>query len=241
MTEPQEGGRDVAELRSELARLPRPELPLEVAARLDAAIARAVAERASSGAGRPVSRPPRASYGFGAWLSRFKLAAAGAVAVGAVLVLAAALGLFHQSGTTEAGAPSLGTRQSADPDAGAAALSTAPVTDPNLLSWAASTIKHHSGPLVEPGGSSPANSSEQPQFGPSDPAITPCLQSAASDSTGVAGRQVLSASAGQYDGQSAVLVAYSNGDDPSTAFIVVFAAPCKAAGSTVLASGVVPR
>ena len=105
MTEPQEGGYDVAELRSELAQLPWPELPLEVAARLDAAIARAVAERASSGTGAPVSQPPRASYGFRAWLSRFKLAAAGAVAVGAALVLAVTLGIFQQTAAPESGAP----------------------------------------------------------------------------------------------------------------------------------------
>jgi hypothetical protein len=238
MTEPQEGGHDMAELRSELARLPRPELPLEVAARLDAAIARAVAERASSGTGAPVSEPPRASYGFRAWFSRFKLAAAGVVVVSAALILAVSLGLSRQPPAPEAGTSALGTRQSDASAAGSgtAALSTAPVTDPALLSWAASTLQHHSGPLVAPG-----DSSEQPQFGFSDPAVTPCLQSAESGSAGVAGRRILSASAGQYNGQSAILVAYSNGDDPSTAFIVVFAAPCKAAGATVLASGIVPR
>ena len=54
-------------------------------------------------------------------------------------------------------------------------------------------------------------------------------------------RQLLSSASGDYDGNSAILLVYSNGTNTDTAYIVVFAAPCRGADSTVLSSGVVSR
>jgi hypothetical protein len=239
MTKSQDGSRDVAELLPALAALPRPQLPPEVAARLDAAIARAVAERAASGAAEPVPVPPEGSYGLRRRLPRFqlprlrlprlRLAALGAVAAGVVAILAVSLSL-HQAGTPADTPAAIGGGSS-----GASALSTAQVTDPSLLSWAASALGQHAGPLVEHG-----NTTGQPQFGTSEAALS-CLQAAPLASAAIAQRRLLSSVSGEYHGQPALLAAYTNGDDSATAFIVVFATPCRGANSTVLASGIVPK
>jgi len=227
MTKPQEERPDVAELLPALAGLPRPELPPEVAARLDAAIVRAVAERAASGTGEPVSGPHRAPKGLRWRLPRVRLAL-GAITVSAVLVLAVSLA-FHVGNSTSG--------SSAGPSSGGIeALSTAPVTDQALLSWADSILQHRVGPLTAHS-ESPEG---QAQFGPSDPAVA-CIPSALLDPAGSAPRQLLSSVSGDYEGQQAELVAYTNGDDSSTAFIVVIAIPCRMANPSVLASGVVPR
>jgi hypothetical protein len=254
MTMPEEVSPDMAELLPALARLPRPELPPEVAARLDAAIARAVADRAASGTAQGVSGPqgassgPRRAPGRLRWrLPRVRTLALGAVATCAVAALAVSLSSIHTPETTAGPSTEQNSHQQFVPSP----LSTAPVTDPALLSWAASALQHHVSPLTaetgDRNGNSTASSSSapspyglQPLFGASNPAVS-CVPGSLVSPAGSAPRQLLASISGDYQGQPAELSVYTNGDDSSSAFIVVFALPCQVGHPTVLASGVVPR
>ena len=256
MTMPEEISPDMAELLPALSQLPRPELPPEVAARLDAAIARAVADRAASGAAQGVSGPqgassgPRRAPGRLRWrLPRVRTFALGAVAACAVAALAVSLSSIQTPETTTGPSTEQNSHQQLVPSP----LSTAPVTDPALLSWAASALQQHVSPLTAQtgimNGDSGASSSSAPfpypsgpqaQFGASDPAVS-CVPGHLVSPAGSAPRQLLSSVSGDYQGQPAELSVYTNGDDSSSALIVVFALPCRAGHPTVLASGVVPR
>jgi hypothetical protein len=245
MTMPEEAGPDMAELLPALSQLPRPELPPEVAARLDAAIARAVADRAASGAAQGLSGPQRASSGPRRapgrlrWrLPRVRTVALGAVTACAVAALAVSLSSIHSPEITTGPSSASQNSQQLVPSP----LSTAPVTNPALLSWAASALQHHVSPLTQHTEPMSGASSDGPQplFGPSDPAVS-CLPGSLVSPAGSPPRELLSSVSGDYQGQAARLAAYTNGDDSSSAFIVVFALPCRAGHTTVLASGVVPR
>ena len=239
MTKPDEDGRDPAELLPLLAGLARPPLPPQVAARLDAAIARAVAERVESDEGRAVKAPQRPSYA--PRRRRLPVLALGSAAACVVLVLVV---VFALRSVRSDGSGSANTAAGA---ANQAAVSTAPVTDPALLSWADTALQNRSSPLVAHN-----NGQAQPNlstFGPpgsggststADPAAD-CLSATALTQAGIAQQQLLSSASGRYHGQPAILLAYPNGTGGSNALVVVFAAPCRGVDSVVLASGVVPR
>jgi hypothetical protein len=238
MSKPEQDGQDAAALASLLAGLPRPQLPPEVATRLDAAIARAVAERVSTSGGSTIPAPQRASYA--PRRPRLRLLTFGSAAAACLVLILGVVFALHLSGSS-GGSTANSAAGSGMPDL--ATLSTAPVTDPTLLTWAALALKDRSGPLAAHNGGA-----AQPGFTPltvpgstAGPAAPSCVLDRELTESGVAQRQLLSAASGEYHGRSAILLAYSNGTDDSTALIVVFAAPCTGANSSVLTSGVVPR
>ncbi|HEV2640693.1 MAG TPA: hypothetical protein VGX23_36565 [Actinocrinis sp.] len=253
MTKPDQDGPDVAELLPLLAALPRPQLPEEVATRLDAAIARAVAERAGADATRTTGQPQRPSYA--PRRPRLRNVAFGSAAACVVLVLVVVFAMSVGKSASTSGS-------SAGPASGqVSVLSSAPVTNPVLLSWAATALQNQSGPLhigpaVRPGFSAAVTGIPTPDVGTSAGAassgVNPnaisgagaavaCLAADPVVQEALAPRQLLSAASGEYSGRSAILLVYSNGADDTTAYIVVVAVPCQGPGHTVLTSGVVPR
>lgn len=241
MTKPDQDGPDVAGLLPLLADLPSPQMPAEVAARLDAAIARAVAERVDAGGRGAVKAPQRASQS--PWRRRLRTLAMASGAACLLLCVGLLVSLVVRGSGSDSG--SSGTASAGGPPV--AALSTAPVTDPSLLSWAAAALQGrpaHNGQVVRPGFSTFATPGAQttPTGSTSSASsAAACLSAAPLFQPAMEQRQLLSSASGDYNGQPAILLVYSNGSDASTAYIVVFAAPCHESASVVLSSGVVPR
>lgn len=264
MTEPDQDGPEVAELLPLLAALPRPQLPPEVATRLDAAIARAVAERV--GADAPTAVPQRQRVSYAPRRPRLRNVALGSAGACVVLVLAVVLALRVGQSPSDSGSSSTTAAGQAPRNV----LSTAPVTSPVLLSWAAAALQNqsgspHNGQAVRPNysaavtphaevsaapnagtdssgtGGSKAGGGANSNAGGAEGAAVDCLAADPAVQADLAARQLLSSSSGEYGGRSATLLVYSNGADDTTAYVVVVAIPCQGPGNTVLGSGVVPR
>lgn len=236
MSKPEQDGQDSAALASLLAGLPRPQLPPEVATRLDAAIARAVAERASTAEGRSIPRPQRTSYA--PRRPRLRLVALGSAAACLVLILGVVFAL-HLSGSSGGSAASssagIGNPEMLDTD-------IEPVTDPALLAWAAQTLKDRSGPLAVHNGAGQPDFTPLTTPGATDGATAPsCAQSPLLAELHISQQPLLSYASGEYHGRPAILLIYANGTGESTALIAVFAAPCAGTDSDLLVSGTVPR
>lgn len=215
----------IAQLLAAFETLEAPQLPQEVAIRIDAALAREAAARASS----PNVDSAAASASAGTvsggrrqwWLSR-------RVGVGLASLAALAGGVALAINLVSSNAPS-----------GSAASSSGSAAKPYS---ADSGPQRNEGLLDSPGTISPtaplavwvkqALGGAKPELGVN----SPCLANPV-----FGGNQALRVVNGPYDGVSATLVVYPNGSDTKTVRAVVYAQPCAVSSYQVLAQGIVAK
>lgn len=207
-----------------LARLPEPELPVEVGVRLDAAIARAWqeadAERAATEAAAAAPGRRRLSWRrFALPTGALCLLALGGVGVGLAL---------NQGGEASPSAAS-----------GAAAQGSGDVA---LNEWVHSV-------LPGPGTQAPEAATPHVQNGSKVPHITQGPLATGGTATTcasypqLAGYRILETAQREFEGKQATLVVYQNDEGPASAtvYAVVYAGPCPNASSEVLDQGSVSR
>lgn len=225
------------EVRSLLADLARPELPRDVAVRIDAALARESAARreepaaSAAGASRLRSRPRFARLA--AWSVAALAVIGGGIATGAALlssgsnaVTASGSSSGAASGEVPGERPQLNPDdESAGPNVGSFAprnaLPTA-LAPASLSAWAAQAapaggyggVRVHAATLA--------------------PSVEQCLANPR-----FTGNIVLAVTTGTYANAPGALVVYADGDDPGAVYAVAYALPCTASRFSVVAEGVV--
>jgi hypothetical protein len=207
-----------------LAELPEPELPAEVAVRLDAAIARAWQEADAEQASAPT--PVRSAAQGRRRISWSKLA----LPIGGLGVLVlAGVGIGYavsQSGVNASSASGSAAQGGAD-DTALSQWVHSVLPEP-AAAGTAGTAAPDNGPQVQPEHKSTAQTQNVPTC-PSYPQR--------------AGYSVLTTAAKQFDGEPATLVVYQNDTGPAsnTVFAVVYAGPCPTSSSQILDEGSVSR
>ena len=216
----------IAQLLAVFETLEAPQLPQEVAIRIDAALAREAAARASSpsadGASASASAGSASSGRRRWWLSRrvgVGLASLAALAGG----LALAVNLVSSNASSGSAASSSGSA-ALKPDAASGGPRRAQglVESPNTVAPTAPLavwVKQALGNVR-----------------PDVEINSPCLANPA-----FSGDQVLRVVIGTYEGVPATLVIYPNGGDTATVRAVVYAQSCAASNFEVLAQGIVAK
>ena len=216
----------IAQLLAAFETLAAPQLPQEVAIRIDAALAREAAARAGSpnadGAGATSASAGSASSGRRRWwLSRrvgVGLASLATLAGGFAL----AINLVSSNGSSGSAASSNGSAVRPDAASGGPQRARGMLDSPSTLAPTAPLAVWVKQALGNTKPDLEINSSclADPAFG---------------------GDKALRVVNGTYEGRAATLVVYPNGADTMTVHAVVYAQPCSVSSYQVLAQGIVAK
>lgn len=227
----------LAQVRAVLSSLPQPEVPADVAARLDATIARAQQERAEvTGAGR-ASASTRTGGGWSRLVDFFtakpQLVAGAAVIVVAAAVVGGYLGT-RPSGTGEAGStPSSAPTR---PVVQAPMMSSGTKYTSAQLGTQARAMVHHAerGYTPAPGASKTIASEMRRLSNPRE--LAGCIDAITRGNTA---QRVIAADLAEFDGQPAAIVVLSMPHKPKKYEVTAVGAGCRAGSAHVLSRTVI--
>ncbi len=215
----------IAELLAAFETFDEPEIPQEVAIRIDAALAREAAARTASSS--PAASASASADGVSGARRRRRLSRGFAWGLASLAVVAGGVTLAVNLISTNA------------PMSGSAASSGAAIKP---YASVEAGPQRAEGQLSSPGLIAPTSALaiwvKQALAGtrPDAQINSPCLADPA-----FGGEQPLRVVNGTYEGVSAALVVYANGTDPKTVRAVVYAQPCAASSYRVLAQGIVAK
>jgi hypothetical protein len=215
----------IGQLLAAFETLEPPQLPQDVAIRIDAALAREAAARASSpnaDAAAASASAGRAASGRRRWRPSLRFGAGLASLAALVGGLALAINLVSSSNTQTGGAAS-----------GAAAKPDAATTSGPMRAQGEANAPNKLAPT------SPLAIWVKQALSGTRPDVelnSPCLADPA-----FSGEQTLRVVVGTYQGVPATLVVYANGSDAKTVRAVVYAQPCATSRFQVLAQGIAAK